>query len=113
MNFLLRFLLTSILGYLLFWYLPTGQFHDQPGTLLAAVTIAVINSFIKPRRITARYPVTVYSLLVVLTVINVVLIKICNRFIPGFEVTGWLAPLGVGFAMAALSLLIDRFVKAE
>ncbi|RYY87634.1 MAG: phage holin family protein [Chitinophagaceae bacterium] len=113
MNFLLRFLLTSALGYLLFWYMPAGQFRDQPGTLLAAVAIGIIDSFIKPGRVTKRYPITVYTLLIVLTALNALLIKLCDRYIPGFEITGWGPALAVGFAMAALSLLIDRFVKAD
>ncbi|GAB4093315.1 phage holin family protein [Flaviaesturariibacter terrae] len=113
MNFLLRFLLCSALGYFLFWYLPGSDLRDQPGTLLAAVVVALMDSFIKPARVTKQFPVTIYTLALVLTLANIVLIKVCDRYIPGFETSGWALIIGVGFAMAAVSLLIDRIVKWE
>lgn len=113
MNFLLRFLIPTALAYFIFWYLPGGQYRDQPGTLMAAVVVALVDSFLKPQAVTKRFPITAYTLLIVLTALNFVLIKVCDRYIPGFELPGWKWTAVAGFAVAALSLLIDRFVKAD
>ncbi|TCZ70447.1 phage holin family protein [Flaviaesturariibacter aridisoli] len=113
MNFLLRFFIPAALAYFLFWYMPGSQLRDPAGTLLAAVVIALLDSFVKPGQVTKRFPVTVYTLILVLTAANVLLIRVSDRYIPGFDIIGWARPLAVGFAVAALSLLIDRIVKGD
>ncbi|RYD89732.1 MAG: hypothetical protein EOP50_17095 [Sphingobacteriales bacterium] len=113
MNFLLRFLVASFLGYFLLRYMPGAETRDQPATVLVAVLLALIDSFIKPSKVTARVPITTPTLLLVMTAINLVVIKVCNRYIPGFEMHGWIYPSIAGFAVAAVSLLINRFVKAD
>jgi putative membrane protein len=114
MNFLLRFIITSAIGYLLAWYLPgSSLYRDQAGTLLMAVSVSILNSFIKPAKVTKTYPITIYTLMVVMTIANIFLIKVCDRYIPGFEIHSLANAIVVAAVMSTASLVIDRLVRAD
>ena len=100
MKFLLRFIGASIVGYLFMWHMPGHQVLDQAGTVLAAVAIAIMNSFITPTKAIRRFPITIYTLLIIMTVLNALVVKLCSMYVPGFEIDGWGRPLLTGFIMA-------------
>jgi uncharacterized membrane protein YvlD (DUF360 family) len=113
MNFLLRFVLTTIACYTLTWMLSELQFRDQAATLLASVAIALFNSLLRPFRIVRSQPFTIYTLAILATIANTGLVLLFDRFIPGFDIAGAGRALLVGFCVTVVSFTVDRFVRAE
>ncbi|RYY97760.1 MAG: phage holin family protein [Chitinophagaceae bacterium] len=111
MNFLLRFLLSALAGYLLMIYL-TGTMVDDPGAaLLAAAFIALVNSFVKPREVVRRQPITIFTLALFLTVLNFVLLRLCDRYIPGFTLRLWWAGILIAAAITVVNFTVEHFKR--
>ncbi|GAA4344455.1 phage holin family protein [Flaviaesturariibacter amylovorans] len=113
MNFLLRFVLSALAGYGMILYLLSTDVRDRAAALLAACFIAMVNSFVRPRAIVRRQPITVFTLSLIMIAINYGLLYLCDRYIPGFAIRTWWHGLAIAAVITAVNFSIDRFVQTK
>ena len=112
MGFIIKVLLTAVAAYAAAWLLPGVEIVDIKTTVIVALVLALLNTFVKPILILLTIPVTILTLGLFLLVINILIIKWTDSLVGGFTVDGWwsalLFSLIVSIVTWMLSGLIDR-----
>lgn len=93
MNFLIKLLISTAIVFALAHFLPGVHVTDLTDALLVAVVLGLLNTFLKPILVILTIPVTLITLGLFLLVINALIILICDYFIEGFKVDGFLTAL--------------------
>ncbi len=84
------------------WIIPGIEIDNFTAAMIAAVVIALINTFIKPVLILLTLPINILTLGIFTLVINALLFMFAAYLVPGIEISGfWSALFG--------SLLISIF----
>ena len=84
------------------WIIPGIEIYNFTAAMIAAVVIALINTFIKPVLILLTLPINILTLGIFTLVINALLFMFAAYLVPGIEISGfWSALFG--------SLLISIF----
>lgn len=114
MNWILRFLLSSVAVVLTAYLLPGASVTDFWTAMVVAFVLSLVNIFIKPLLILFTIPVTILSLGLFLLVINAMMILLTDYFVDGFEVDGfWWALLFSLILSLFNSLFNDVFTPKE
>lgn len=114
MNWLLRFLLSSVAVVLTAYLLPGASVTDFWTAMVVAFVLSLVNIFIKPLLILFTIPVTILSLGLFLLVINAMMILLTDYFVDGFDVDGfWWALLFSLILSLFNSLFNDVFTPKE
>lgn len=87
------------------YLIPGVEVDGWFSALVAAVILALINTFIKPILVILTLPITVLTLGLFLLVINAGLIMLVDYFVAGFEVSGFLAALLLSLFLSLISWL--------
>jgi putative membrane protein len=103
MNWILRFLLSSVAVVLTAYLLPGADVTDFWTAMVVALVLSLVNIFVKPLLILFTIPVTIISL-----------ILLTDYFVDGFEVDGfWWALLFSLILSLFNSLFADLFTPKE
>ncbi|MBL7834571.1 MAG: phage holin family protein [Cyclobacteriaceae bacterium] len=114
MNWLFRFLLSSVAVVLTCYLLPGADVTDFWTAMVVALVLSLVNIFIKPLLILFTIPVTILSLGLFLLVINALMILLTDYFVDGFDVKGfWWALLFSLILSLFNSLFDDLFTPKE
>lgn len=94
MNLLLRLIITTILVVVISRFLPGIYVQDYEAALWVALTLGILNAFLKPILVLLTLPATIFTLGLFLLVINAIVILVGDYLVNGFEVRGfWYALL--------------------
>lgn len=114
MNWILRFLLSSVAVVLTCYLLPGADVTDFWTAMVVAFVLSLVNIFIKPLLILFTIPVTLLTMGLFLIVINALMILLTDYFVNGFEVNGfWWALLFSLILSLFNSLFDDLFTPKE
>ncbi len=70
MGFIIKILITAVAAYAAAWLLPGVEITDAKTTIIVALMLALLNTFIKPILIILTIPVTILTLGLFLLVIK-------------------------------------------
>lgn len=107
MGLLVKILLTAAAAYLAAMFVPGITIGDVKTALLVALVLALLNAFVKPILVLLTIPITVITLGLFLIVINILMIFLAAKIVPGFEVDGWLAAFLFSLVMAVIAWILD------
>lgn len=107
MGFLLKILITGIAAYLATWLLPGVHIADVKTTLLVALVLALLNTFIKPVLVLLTIPLTILTLGLFLIIINIIIVYLATIIVPGFTVDGWVSALLFSIIVAIVSWILQ------
>ncbi|HRY32899.1 MAG TPA: phage holin family protein [Bacteroidales bacterium] len=108
MNFLIR-LIVSSLAVIITSYLLPGVHIDGPLTaIIVAAVLALLNIFLKPVVVLLTIPITFFTLGLFLLVINVFMIYLVTRLVPGFTVDGFWWALAFSIILSLVTGLLDK-----
>jgi putative membrane protein len=110
MGFLLKFLLTAILTYVLAQFLPGAHLAGFSDALLLVLVLAVLNAVVKPILKILGFPITILTLGLFLLVINAVIVLLADWILPGFKLDGFLAALLFSIVLSVVTALIDLVI---
>lgn len=113
MKFLLKILLTALNVFLLASVLPGVSINHFFTAILAALVLAILNSFVKPVLVLLTLPVSILTLGLFLCVINACIILTGAYFIKGFTVDGFWHALLFSICLSCLNLAVHKLVKKE
>jgi putative membrane protein len=118
MGFIIRILITALAVYVAARFIPGVHLGDLRTTVIVALFLALLNTFIKPILVLLTIPVTIVTLGLFLLIINALMVKwaadLVHYFKLGtFSVDGWWPALLVSLVITVVtyilsSLLTDR-----
>lgn len=107
MGLLLKIILTALAAYLAAKFVPGVSIADAKTAILVAIVLALLNAFLKPILVALTIPITIITLGLFLLVINILIVFLAARIVPGFEVDGWVAALLFSLVVALISWILD------
>jgi putative membrane protein len=86
----LRLLLYTCAVLITSWILRGGIHVENFATaVMVAISLAIINTFVRPVLVFLTIPVTIFTLGLFLLVINALIIMLISKIVPGFVVDGF------------------------
>ena len=110
MGFILKFLLTAIITYVLAAYLPGSHIDGFGAAIMLVIVLAILNAVLKPILKLLGFPITVLTLGLFLIVINAVIVMIADYLIPGFKLDGFVSALLFSIVLSVVTAIVDMVV---
>ena len=110
MNLLFRIILTAIAAFIAAKFIPGITVADAKTAILVALVLALLNTFLKPVLVALTIPVTIITLGLFLLVINILIVFLAAKIVPGFAVHGWMAALLFSLVVALITYLLESFL---
>lgn len=102
----------NVLALLIVSYLVPGFFlADLWATIVAAVVIGVVNTFIKPILQIIFIPLTIITLGVAAFLINVFLLWGVSFIVPGFEIDSFISAVIGSIVLSLVSIFLNRLAE--
>ena len=108
MNLIIKLLISTIVVFVLSYFLPGVRVTSLTGALMVAVVLGLLNTFLKPILVLLTIPVTFFTLGLFLLVINAIIILICDYFIDEFEVVGFLNALLFSVLLSIIQSVLNK-----
>jgi putative membrane protein len=111
MQILLRVILNTIAVFVAAALIPGVHLTSIFVAVLAAITLGILNAFVRPALVLLTLPVTVVTLGLFVFVINALLVMFAAYIVPGFTVDGfWWALLFV-FVLSIVSSFLNSLAR--
>lgn len=93
------------------YVVPGFHVADFTTALLAAVVLAVVNTFIKPILSFITAPLSVVTLGLFAFVVNAVVLFIVAYIVPGFKVDGWISAILGAIVLSVVATVLSSVLK--
>ena len=110
MGFLIKVLVTAVAVYLAAYLLPGVTITDIKTTILVALVLALLNTFVKPVLVILTIPITLLTLGLFLLIINALMVKWAAGLVNGFQVDGWWSALLVSLIVTIVSYILNGLI---
>jgi len=110
MSLLFRIIIIAVACFLAARLLPGVTVSDAKTAILVAIVLALLNAFLKPILVALTLPITILTFGLFLLVINILIILLAARIVPGFHVDGWLSALLFSFIVSVITYILDAFL---
>lgn len=111
MGFILKFLLTAVITYVLAAFLPGSHIGGFGDAILLVLVLAVLNAVLKPILKLLGLPITILTLGLFLLVINAVIVMIADYLLPGFKLDGFVSALLFSVVLSVVTAIVDMVVE--
>ncbi|HUH26884.1 phage holin family protein [Gelidibacter sp.] len=112
MNLIIKLLITAVAVVILAKVLPGVEVAGFTSAIILAIVLAILDAIIKPILVILTLPITILTLGLFLLVINACIILLADKFMGGFNVSGfWVAllfSLLLSFLESVLYSLLDK-----
>ncbi len=112
MNLIIKLLITAVAVVVLAKVLPGVEVAGFTSAIILAIVLAFLDAIIKPILVILTLPITILTLGLFLLVINACIILLADKFMGGFNVSGfWVAllfSLLLSFLESVLYSLLDK-----
>ena len=113
MGFIIKVLVTAIAAYGAAYVLEGVSISDVPTTIIVALVLALLNTFIKPVLILLTIPVTIATLGLFLLIINALMVKWAAALVDGFTVDGWWSALLFSLIVSVISYILHALAGRD
>jgi len=83
---------------------------DSVTAIIVAVVLGLLNNFIKPILVILTIPITIFTLGIFLLFINVFIIQLATKIVPGFMVDGWWTALFFSFLVTLVTSVLESLI---
>ncbi len=109
-KFIGKILVTAVAALIASYILPGVDINDSVTAIILAVVLALLNGFVKPILIILTIPITIVTLGLFLLVINVLIIELAAKIVPGFTVRDWWSALLFSILLSLTTALIESLI---
>ena len=112
MKFIIRLLITAAVAYGLAMILdPHVTVRSFGSALIFVFVLAVLHAIVKPILVLLTLPISIMTLGLFLLVINVIILMLADKFVPGIKVDGFLWAFIFGLLLSLISSALISFEK--
>src|SRR6476661_8351577 len=111
MGFIIKVLVIAVAAYFAAWLLPGVSINGASTAVIVALVFAILNAIVKPILVILTIPITIVTLGLFLLVINIIIVKLTDALIDGFEVRGWLSALLFSLIVSFVSSILNSLVR--
>lgn len=112
MRWLVSLLVNGVAVFVAAQLLNSIEVDGFGSALIAALILAVINTFIRPILVFFTLPLTIVSLGLFLLVINAVTFFVTGMLVPGFEVTGFWGAFWGAMIVSVVSWILNSIFRS-
>ena len=113
MKIFLKILLTALAVIILASVLPGVTINNYLTAICVAITIALLNMFVRPLLVFFTLPATIVTLGLFLFVINAIIILLASNLITGFVVNGFFTALLFSVLLSVFRSFLFSLLKEE
>ena len=110
-SFIIRYIFIACVILVIPRYLKGISVDGFTTALLVALAMGFVNSFVKPVLKFLSFPITFFTLGLFSLVISVALVYLVAAYVPGFTVSGFIAPLLFSFSVSLSTSFVGLFLK--
>ena len=107
MGFIIKLLVTAVAVFVASYFLDGVHIDTIQTTIIVAVVLALLNTFIRPILVFFTFPITLVTLGLFLLIINIIIIKLADAIVPGFTVDSWWDALLFSLIVAVAAWILD------
>lgn len=111
MNFLIRIIISAIIVLILDHFMSGITVASFLTSIIVALVIGLLNTILKPILVILALPVTIVTLGLFMLVINAAIIMICDYFVTGFKVNGFITALIFSILLSACQWIASLIFK--
>ena len=93
------------------YIVPGFHVNDFKTALLAAVVLAIINTFIKPVLLFLTFPLTIITLGLFIFVVNAIVLYLAALVVPGLRIEGFLPAILAAVVLSVVSTILSMLAK--
>ncbi|MCH7730686.1 phage holin family protein [Patescibacteria group bacterium] len=93
------------------YLVPGFELSGYQATIVAAVVIGVVNTFIRPILQLIALPISVLTLGISAFLINVVLLWLVAYFVPGFEIASFVTAIIASILLSLVSWFLNKLAR--
>jgi putative membrane protein len=88
-------------------------FDNQQATIIAAVVLALVNTYLRPLVVILTLPINILTLGLFTLVINGLMLELVSWLIPAFHVEGFWTAVGGALVISVVSCLLNLLLQPE
>jgi putative membrane protein len=112
MRWIINILVTAVVVFALSELLkPHIVIQSFTTAVIFALVLAVLNFLVKPLIVILTLPLTIITLGLFLLVINVLIILLADKFVPGIYIDGFLWAFIFGLLLSVVSAILNKLKK--
>ena len=109
MNIIISLLLNAIAVYVTAAILPGVHISSLVNTLIVAVVLGLVNTFIKPIISVLSLPFTILTLGLFSFIISGLMVLLVSKIVPGFTVDNFLWAMGFALVLSIVNSFLGMF----
>jgi len=109
MSLVINWVISGLAIVITAYLLPGVHLSGFKAALLTALALGLINAFIKPVLSLLTLPLTIMTLGLFSLVLNALLIMLIAKFVPGFQVQGFLWALAFSLVLTVVNWALSIF----
>lgn len=110
-GFIIRYIIIACVVLIIPRYLKGITVDGFTTALLVALAMGFLNSFVKPVLKIISFPITFMTLGLFSLVITVGMVYLVELYVPGFQVSGFIAPLIFSLLIGLTNSVVGMFTK--
>jgi len=110
MGFIIKILLTALAVYAAAYLLDGVHITDIKTTIIVALVLALLNTFIKPILVILTIPITILTLGLFLLIINALIVKWTDSLVGGFTVDGWWSAILFSLIVTVVVYILEKLI---
>ncbi|MBD2168784.1 phage holin family protein [Calothrix membranacea FACHB-236] len=110
-NFLITWLIAAVSLLLTAYFVPGFEFDTFSTVVVAALTLGLVNAFVRPILVILTLPFTIVTLGLFLLVVNALMLWLVGILVPGFIVAGFLPALLASVVLTIVSTALVFLVR--
>lgn len=111
MNLIMTLVVNTVTLLVVSYLVPGFYFIDLRATLVTAIVIGVLNTFVRPVLQLIALPLTILSLGLFAFLINVALLWFAAALVPGFQIESFFTAAVASIVMALVSAFFHKLTK--
>nr|WP_169886897.1 phage holin family protein [Scytonema hofmannii] len=111
LNFLLTWLVATASLLITAYIIPGFEFDSFNTAIVAALTLGLVNAFVRPIFFILTLPLTILTLGLFLFIVNALMLWLVGGLVPGFLVAGFVPALLGSIVLTVVSTVLELVVK--
>ena len=113
MNTIIKIFVTAVLVLVIDYFMSGITVSSFVTSIIVAVVLGLLNTFIKPLLVFFTFPVTIVTLGLFLFVINALIIILCSKIVGGFQVNTFWTALLFSIILSLSQSITNRFISEK